>query len=352
MNKQKLIRYAALGGLVLAVLAVAGYAFRDTGGSSNESSALGVAPLGVPPVGDAAVAPDDVVGRALSQVAGNDFSATTTDSGSVTGIKPNAANGGKVAVASAEPAVSSGGTSAPYAPEQAAASTDDRKIVQTASLRLQVNDVGESFDAVGRVASSAGGFVASSNLAFQGDDQVASVTIRVPAARYQDVLSQLRGLGVKVVSETSSAGDVTDQYTDLASRLRNLQATETQLLTLLGRANDISDILQVQDRLNDVRGQIEQIQGRMNLLDNLTDQATISVSLAPVVAGKVSDTGGTNLGDDASRAWDDSIAFLGDIAGGVIRVVVFAWWVPIFALPLIFVGLRLRNRPHPIEAMD
>ncbi len=352
MNRHRLVKYAAIGAVALAVLAAAGFAFRDNSGSSNVSSRDSVAPVDEPPLPEATFAPDDIVSRALSQVAGADVAGDTgtASGGSVT-------NGPNLSVAESAPASDgkSGVASAPYGPVQNAASTstDDRKIVQTAALQLQVDDVGQSFDAVGRVASSAGGFVANSSFSYKGDNQIANVTIRVPAAHYQDVLGQLRGLGVKVVSESSNAGDVTDQYTDLASRLRNLQATETQLLTLLGKADNIGDILQVQDRLTDVRGQIEQIQGRMNLLDNLTDEATISVSLQPVVVAKTSDTGsGTTLGDQVSRGWNDSMAFLGDIVGGAVRVLVFAWWVPIFALPLIFVGLRLRNRPHPAEAMD
>ena len=223
----------------------------------------------------------------------------------------------------------------------------DRKIVSTASVQMQVENVGGSFEEVGRIATSAGGFVASSSFSYHDDDQLASVTIRVPSEGYQGVLSSLRSLGVKVESESSDATDVTEQYTDLGSRLRTLEATETQLLTLLGRAETISDILTVQDRLNYTRGEIEQVKGRMQLLDDLTDLATITVHLRPVVGSGGEPGEGVDLGAEVSQAWDESIEFLGEIAAGVVTVVVFAWWVPLAGLPLLL-GYKAmtRNRPN------
>jgi Domain of unknown function (DUF4349) len=219
----------------------------------------------------------------------------------------------------------------------------DRKIVQTASLQLQVDEVGAGFEEVGRIATAAGGFVASSSFSYNDApdgskdkrDQTASVTIRVPAENYQSVLSQIRGLAKTVDYEESQSADVTQEYTDLNSRLRNLQATETQLLTLLGQAHTISDILTVQDRLNSVQGDIEYVKGRLQLIGDLTDLATVTVHLRPVAGAvpPVDNGNGVNLGRTISQAWDDSLAFLGSIAEGVLTVVVFGWWVPVIGIP-------------------
>jgi len=240
-------------------------------------------------------------------------------------------------------ATAGGGTLPDALPSQG-----DRKIVQTASVRLQVKEVGGSFEEVGRIATAAGGFVASSNFSLQGEQQIATATIRVPATRYQEVLSQVRALGVKVESETSNASDVTEEFSDLAARLRTLEATETQLLQFLGQAKNINEVLQVQDRLNSTRSQIEQVKGRIALLDKLSDLATLTVHLRPMVAVAKTHAGGPNLGAKVGEAWDDSLAFLGAIAGGVLTVVVFAWWLPIFAVPG-YVALSRFMRTHPEE---
>ncbi len=174
----------------------------------------------------------------------------------------------------------------------------------------------------------------------------------MPSESYQSVLGSLRKLGVKVDAESSDANDVTEEYTDLGSRLRTLEATESQLLTLLGKANTISDILTVQDRLNYTRSDIEQVKGRQQLLDNLTSLATITVHLQPVVdAAAIDEPGdGVDLGHEVSQAWDNSIEFLGEVAAGVLTVVVFAWWVPLVGLPLL-VGYKAvtRHRPQPVD---
>ena len=216
---------------------------------------------------------------------------------------------------------------------------------------MQVENVGGSFEEVSRVATSVGGFVASSSFSYHDEDQIASVTIRVPAESYQSVLASLRNLGVKIDAENSNAHDVTEEYTDLQSRLRTLEATETQLLTLLARAETITDILTVQDRLNITRGEIEQVKGRIQLLDDLTSLATITVHLRPVAAAGSSEPGeGVDLGAEVSQAWDESIEFLEEIAAGVLTVVVFAWWVPVVGLPLLIGYKAVTRRREVLEA--
>jgi hypothetical protein len=248
-------------------------------------------------------------------------------------------------------------------PGEGMSTLEERKIVQTASLRLQVEEVGASFEEVGRIATASGGFVASSTFSYQGEPsdvpgrpepeqkQVASATIRVPSGRYQDVLSDLRGLAKKVDVESSNASDVTAEYSDLSARLRTLEATEARYLTLMTEAKTITEVLQVQDRLNGVRSQIEQVKGRMALLDKLGDLATITVHLRPVVAVAKAPATTPDLGAQVSEAWAASIEFLGDIAAGVIRVVVFGWWVPLLVVPA-YVVLRRRSAAGAVAAHD
>ena len=210
----------------------------------------------------------------------------------------------------------------------------DRKIVRTAHLELEVEDVSAAVREVEGAAVAAGGFVSEANVFVDappepdggGDGaprrtQTATVTIRVPAGEYGGVMEQLRGIAKQVRSERSEASEVTEEYTDLEARLRNLEATEASYLELLTRAGEIPDILLVQDRLSQVRLEIEQVQGRINLLDNLTELATITIQLslpAAAVGG-----GGKNW---AQKAWDvawegsqETAKALGSIAivGGV-----------------------------------
>jgi hypothetical protein len=230
----------------------------------------------------------------------------------------------------------------------------DRKIIRTATLELEVENVAMAVQEVESVAVAAGGFVSESNVFIdepsdaEGDGggepkrtQSATVTIRVPAEVYTTVVSQLRDIAEEVRSERSEAAEVTEEYTDLQARLRNLEATEVSYLELLAKAAEIPDILTVQDRLNGVRLEIEQVQGRINLLDSLTDLATITVRLTlPAAVGEEPD-GGKGWAEEAwDAAWEgseDALVALGTIAivGGVALV-----WLAVPAL----VGLAAWRR--------
>ncbi len=215
----------------------------------------------------------------------------------------------------------------------------DRKIVQSASIDIQVDEVGRNFQEIVRIAETAGGFVSSSSFSTLDDQQIADLTVRVPNDGLQGVLAGIRGMG-DVQQESSDANDVTEEYTDLQARLRTLEATEQRYFELMAQADTINDILVVQDRLDGVRGQIEQVQGRINLLDGLTDLATITVHLRPVVlAVDTGGGGGLNPLDAAAAAWETSLDTLRVLAAGVLIVAVFSWWL---LPPLVALGLALR----------
>jgi len=346
MNKHK--KYAGIALVAVAVLLAAGLA---AGGGTSGADPGGIAEGDFQP---------DEVSLAIDKALGRESPATLQQAPADTLASRNSSgrdSSGGVAAApapasdAAGTAIKSGGGASSAPDALPLGSVDDRKIVQTATVRMQVKDVNGSFGEVGNIAAAAGGFVASSNFSYQGDQQIAAVTIRVPAGAYQDVLRQVRALGAKVDSEASNASDVTEEYSDLQARIRTLEATETQLLQLLGQAKNVSEVLQVQDRLNSVRTQIEQAKGRVALLDKLSDFATISVSLRPLAVPVKTDGGGVDLGAEISRAWDDSLEFLGGIAAGVLTVLVFSWWLIPLAVPAAIAWQRWsRSRPAATPA--
>ena len=179
------------------------------------------------------------------------------------------------------------------------------------------------------------GFVSESNLRFENDRQLATVSIQVPSDRYGEVLNRVRELGQRINSETSKSQDVTEQFTDLQSELRNLRATEERYLQLLGEARTIQDILTLEDRLRNVRGQIERIQGRINFLQHRAQLATITVELVPPAVGFATSNALPQPVLAAQRAWAASLQFLSGAASVVVAIVVFFWWL----IPFVIIGL-------------
>ncbi len=156
----------------------------------------------------------------------------------------------------------------------------DQKIIKNGYLTLVVERVGESVTRISSIATSKGGFVQTSSVSERGDGtQEGSVTVRVPSKDFEASMEEIKKIAVEVRAEQKSGQDVTEQYTDLEAQLRNAKAQEAVYLEVLKKATKVEEILQVQSYLGGIRGQIEQLEGRLKYLENLTSYSTITVSL-------------------------------------------------------------------------
>jgi uncharacterized protein YebE (UPF0316 family) len=156
------------------------------------------------------------------------------------------------------------------------ATTIDRMIIKTGSLSLVVKDVKQSVEAIVKYAVQHGGFVVSSNIEERNSAPYATVTVRILSDQFDAGVKDIKAMG-EVKNETVNGQDVTEEYVDLDSQLKNLQAAETQFLSIMQRAIKIEDILAVQRELTTVRGRIEGLQGQMKYLKESARLSTITV---------------------------------------------------------------------------
>jgi hypothetical protein len=161
----------------------------------------------------------------------------------------------------------------------------NRMIVKNADVRLTVKDTDVAIDRATQIVGDAGGYIVSSRVWYQdyyGNNlKYASITIGVPVDEFEKVLSRLRGLAVRVVDETASGDDVTEQYVDLQSQLTNLEATRARIQEFLKDAKTIDEALRINQELANIESQIEQIKGRMNYLNDRSAYSTITVNFEP-----------------------------------------------------------------------
>lgn len=155
-----------------------------------------------------------------------------------------------------------------------------RLVIRTGTINMVVKDITDSVKSIIQYAESKGGWVVSSIVSERKEIPSGSVTVRVPAKIFDETMTYFKGLAEKVSYEGIQGQDVTEEYTDLQSSLKNLEATETQLLKIMERSGTIPDVLAVQKELNKVRSQIEQTKGRIQYLEKSTEMATISMNLA------------------------------------------------------------------------
>jgi len=164
--------------------------------------------------------------------------------------------------------------------------TDERMIVRNGDMSLVVEDVSEVMKAISQLAGGLNGYVVSSSVSGEEEDMRGWISIRVPDESFEQALGEIRGLAIRVESESTSSQDVTEEYIDLAARLSNAEATEQEFLVLLDKAEDVEDILRIYESLSRIRQEIEQLKGRMQYLERTSSMSLISVYLEPEFSGK------------------------------------------------------------------
>jgi hypothetical protein len=215
---------------------------------------------------------------------------------------------------------------------RARAAPIELRIIKTGEVGLEVDNVAVVLAEVRALAVELGGHVGASQAGTL--DETASVTLRVPAERFDELLTRLQELpDAEVVSLSTREEDVTGQIVDLAARIRNLQASEASYRVLFDRAERIDDILRVQSRLDDVRGQIEQLEAQLEAIEARADLSTLTVTIIP--RGEPVAAVQANW-DPGAQAKNATAALIG-LAQGVLDALI---WVAIVILPIaVVVGL-------------
>jgi hypothetical protein len=221
----------------------------------------------------------------------------------------------------------------------------ERMVIQNADLAIIAEDPAQSMDEIGAMAESMGGFVVESYLYQQtlsSGVQVphATITVRVPAEKLDEALSKIKAGAVEVESANISGQDVTSQYTDLQSQLRNLEAAEAQLQAIMEDAKRTEDVLDVFNELTAVRGQIEVIKGQMQYYEQAAALSRISVSITADEAVQPIQVGGwqpSGVAKDAIEALIKTLQFIA--SAGIWFVLCVLPITLLIGVPLFF-GIR------------
>ncbi|HEV7768018.1 MAG TPA: DUF4349 domain-containing protein [Thermoanaerobaculia bacterium] len=227
------------------------------------------------------------------------------------------------------------GSPASTVPESPATPKVPRMIVRTAEMRITVADTTKTVDAVTKAVEAMGGFVSGSNVWREGELLRATLKLRVPADKLTSTLASIRRLAKRVDTETIASDDVSQEFVDLESQVRNLEATENELreLLIVARQNSkkAADVLEVHEQLTIIRGQIEQAKGRMRYLSQVAAMSSISLEVIPdAIAQPVVEPGWAPLVivKDALRSLVGTLQWLATVAIWVILYI-----VPIFGIP-------------------
>ena len=212
----------------------------------------------------------------------------------------------------------------------------ERVVIKNASLEIVVDAPDQSMQSISRMAEEMGGFVVSANLykTQTSDGQEvprASITIRVPAEKLDAALERIEAESDRLpLNKNINSQDVTSEYTDLDSRLTNLDAAEEQLMQIMERATRTEDVLNVFDQLTRVREQIEVIKGQMQYFENSAKLSAIHVELIPnEVIQPISIGGWEPVG-----VVKDAVQTLIVALQGLVNIAI---WLALFILPIVLI---------------
>ncbi|WP_165247141.1 DUF4349 domain-containing protein [Paludisphaera soli] len=221
----------------------------------------------------------------------------------------------------------------------------ERKVIYDATLDLAVDKVDAAAARVGELVASSGGYIAEENMTGSpGSTRSQFWKLRIPVDRFDGLVRSFMALGELVRFDRKSQ-DVTAEFYDVEARIKNKQVQEQTLQKILEeRSGQLEEVLKVEVELSRVRGEIEQMQGRIRVLRNLSSLATLTLTIterdrfqppAPVVA---------DFPTQVARTWQASLTRLTDLGKAAILFVVGqAVWTPFWAVGLLLGWLGLRR---------
>ncbi len=229
-----------------------------------------------------------------------------------------------------------------------AVQSSERLVIKNASLSIVVDDPEQRMQEITAMAERMGGFIVSSNLyktSLSNGIEVpaANITVRVPAEKFLDALEQIRAGAIDVPNDTQSGQDVTAEYTDLQSRLRNLENAADMLRQIMEEAKKTEDVLNAFNQLNAITEQIEVLKGQIQYYEESAAMSAITVDLIANEAVQPIKVGPWDITGVAKEAIEALLRALQGIAEALV-------WLALYILPvaliigiplwLIFLGLR------------
>ena len=217
----------------------------------------------------------------------------------------------------------------------------DRKIIKSAyiELEIEISKFESSLFKIASLAEQNGGFISNTQSYSDSEGKLTSgrVTVRIPCGNFDSAVGKIRKMGT-IESISISGQDVTQEYVDLESRLKNMEAQEEVLLSLMRQSESVADSIEVQRELSNVQGEVEVIKGRIKYLDSMVSFSTIEVFLhepEPIAAS------GWGFLDALKRGLRGAVKVFN---GTVVFLIVISPLLVLIAIILVIVWLAVRAK--------
>jgi hypothetical protein len=208
----------------------------------------------------------------------------------------------------------------------------EQLIIRTGNMSVVVMDTEASMAALTALVNERGGWIVTSSLYQSGQAKAGTITVRIPAAEFDNLMTAVRELSIEVTRETAEGQNVTEEYVDLSARLQNLQATADRVRSFLDEAETVEDALNVNRELSRLEGEIEAMTGRLQYLSQSAAYSTLTVNMTPDALAQPFEVAGWRPQGIARDAAQALVAAMQGLASILI-------WLGVFFLPLALVVL-------------
>jgi hypothetical protein len=206
-----------------------------------------------------------------------------------------------------------------------------RMLIKTGQLSMQVDDVKKSREKIGEIAQGLKAYISEERLDDFGDRLTVSMMIRVPSPLYDSLVVLMEHVGEKTESKSVNTQDVTEEFIDTEARLKTKKELETRYREILRQAQSVTDILSVESQLNNVRGEIESMEGRLKYLSSQVAFSTLNLSFYQSLSTDFGFIG--RLGNGLRNGWTNLLSFFIGLANVwpflilcLVGVRLFFWW--------------------------
>ncbi len=239
----------------------------------------------------------------------------------------------------------------PATPNTAPAYIDwDKKIIKTATLRLEIKDFKKYNSFVHGAAKQYGGYIAQEQQNLSDEKSETVITIKVPVAQFENLMNGLPVDDAKVLEKTISTDDVSGEMVDTRSRLEAKKQMRLKYLEFLKQSKNMTEVLQVQNEINSIQEQIESAMGRVSFLSNQSAYSTINLSFfQPMDGYKPIDTAPSFL-TRVTNSFKSGMSWLTELLIGLIAV----WPLFLIALGGYFIWKNTRRKklvPQKMQAV-
>lgn len=272
------------------------------------------------------------------------FGVVQTDSPSAQEMSMKLAYDGEMAESAAMDYGASSSTSmSSGAANDVVAAPDNRKLVRTADLTIRTRSFAETSQKVQGTLSEMGGYVESLYERGEAGSRRLSLYMRVPSEKLDDFLLALEGTG-RVTDRSESTTDMTTQYQDNDARLATLYAKRDRLNELLLKAEDVSDLIEIESAIADTQYQIDRYETSQRDIDRQVDMSAVSLSLIEEKPADIAQADLT-LGERIRAGFAASIEWLGEFSRDLVvfLVVISPVAVPVAAACILILIIRKRK---------